>query len=77
MSDSEKEFDRKHQRNEKKLDKLSEELDQFDLTPLSEQVRKALCTKTRNTGHFPAVSCPQSSIKSSEYSVSADLWWCS
>lgn len=47
MSDSEKEFDRKHQRNVKKLDKLSEELDQFDLAPLSEQVRKALCAKTR------------------------------
>eukprot|EP00066_Takifugu_rubripes_P007348 XP_003972809.1 PREDICTED: laminin subunit beta-1-like [Takifugu rubripes] len=37
MSSSSKEFDRKHQRNVKKLDKLSEELDQFDLTALSEQ----------------------------------------
>lgn len=74
MSDSEKEFDRKHQRNVKKVDKLSEELDQFDLAPLSEQVRKALCAKTRNTAHFPAVRRLQSSIKSSKYSVSADLW---
>lgn len=39
MSSSDKEFERRHQRNAKKLDKLSEELDQLDLTPLSEQVR--------------------------------------
>ena len=38
MSSNEKDFDRKHQRNLKKLDKLSSELDQFDLSPLSEQV---------------------------------------
>lgn len=49
MSESEAEFDRKHQRNMKKLDKLSEELEQFDLTALSEQVRKTL-----NSAHFPA-----------------------
>lgn len=49
MSDSEKEFDRKHQRNAKKLDRLSEELDQLDLTPLSEQVRKVDLV---NTGQF-------------------------
>lgn len=41
MSESEKEFDRKHQRNEKKLDKVTEELEQLDLTPLSEQVSEA------------------------------------
>lgn len=41
MIDGAKEFNRKHQRNAKKLDKLSEELDQLDLTPLSEQVREA------------------------------------
>lgn len=63
MSEGKNEFDRKHQRNVAKLDKLSAELDQFDLTPLSEQVRKALCAKTK----------AQSSIKSSK-SVSADVW---
>lgn len=49
MSLSGKEFDRKHQRNTKKLDKLSEELDQFNLTLLGEQVRKATGAKTANT----------------------------
>lgn len=39
MSSSEKEFERRQQRNAKKLDKLSEELGQLDLTPLSEKVR--------------------------------------
>lgn len=40
MGSSEKDFDRKQQRNLKKLDKLSTELDQLDLSPLSEQVGK-------------------------------------
>lgn len=39
MSSSEKEFDRKQQRNLKKLEKLSKDLDQFDLSAFSEQVR--------------------------------------
>ncbi|XP_068162704.1 laminin subunit beta-1b isoform X2 [Antennarius striatus] len=38
MSSDQKEFDRKHQRNTKKLDKLSNDLDQFDLTEFSEQM---------------------------------------
>ncbi|XP_047431649.1 laminin subunit beta-1b [Mugil cephalus] len=37
LSSSEREFDRKHQRNTQKLDKLSKELDKFDLSPLSEK----------------------------------------
>lgn len=47
LNTSQKEFDRKHQRNAQKLDKLSKELDKFDLSPLSEKVRNirgpALC----------------------------------
>lgn len=39
LRSAQKEFDRKHQRNSQKLDKLSTELDKFDLSPLSEQVR--------------------------------------
>lgn len=61
MSDSQNEFDRKYQRNAKKLDKLSEELGQVDLTSLSEQVR--------------GVSCPQSSTQPGKHPVSSDLWW--
>lgn len=52
MSSGEKEFDRKHQRNLKKLDKLSTELDELDLSPLSEQVRNTEATKNYNTGCF-------------------------
>lgn len=52
MSSGEKEFDRKHQRNLKKLDKLSTELDELDLSPLSEQVRNTEATKNYNTGYF-------------------------
>lgn len=55
MSSSSKEFDRKHQRNVKKLDKLSEELDQFDLTALSEQVRKARRAKTPKHGRWTSL----------------------
>lgn len=40
MSSSEKDFDRKQQRNLKKLGTLSTELDQLDLSPLSKQVGK-------------------------------------
>lgn len=50
MSGGEKEFDRKHQRNLKKLDKLSSDLDQLDLSPLSEQVRNPAAT-------LPAKNC--------------------
>lgn len=39
LGSSQKEFDRKHQRNEQKLDKLSKELDKLDLSLLSEKVR--------------------------------------
>lgn len=38
LDESQKNFDRKHERNMKKLDKLSTDLDQVDLSPLSEQV---------------------------------------
>lgn len=51
LSEREARFDREHQRNTKRLDKLSEELDQLDLTALSEQVGRT---------HFPADRCPQS-----------------
>lgn len=39
LSGGQKEFDRKHQRNQKKLDKLSNELKQHELVSLSEKVR--------------------------------------
>ncbi|XP_029018655.2 laminin subunit beta-1b [Betta splendens] len=37
LSSGQKEFDRRHQRNEQKLEKLSNELEKFDLSPLSEK----------------------------------------
>ncbi|KAK9525878.1 hypothetical protein VZT92_016551 [Zoarces viviparus] len=37
LSAAQKEFDRKHQRNSQKLDKLSSELNTFDLSPLGEK----------------------------------------
>ncbi|XP_068573540.1 laminin subunit beta-1-like [Cebidichthys violaceus] len=37
LSSAQKEFDRKHQRNSQKLDKLSSELNKLDLSPLSEK----------------------------------------
>lgn len=55
LSHGAKEFERMHQRNVKKLDKLSEDLDQFDLTPLSEQARKARRAKTPKHGRWPSL----------------------
>ncbi|XP_051807806.1 laminin subunit beta-1b [Acanthochromis polyacanthus] len=37
LSSSQKEFDRKHQRNTQKLEKLSEDMEKFELSPLSEK----------------------------------------
>ncbi|XP_049892775.1 laminin subunit beta-1b [Epinephelus moara] len=37
LGKAQKEFDRKHQRNSQKLDKLSTELEKYDLSPLSEK----------------------------------------
>ena len=39
LSKSQKEFDRKQQRHTQKLEKLTKELDAFDLSGLSKQVR--------------------------------------
>lgn len=47
LSSSQKEFDRKHQRNSQKLDKLGNDLDKFDLSPLSEKVRDVASTVQR------------------------------
>lgn len=38
LAGGQKDFDRKHEKNLKKLDKLSADQDQLDLSPLSEQV---------------------------------------
>lgn len=38
LGSSKKEFDRKHQRNLQKLDKLNNELNEFDLSPLSSKI---------------------------------------
>lgn len=45
LSRSQKEFDRKHQRNNRKLENLSQELDKFNLTRLSEKVNSLLCSR--------------------------------
>lgn len=50
LANSQKDFDRKHERNMKKLDKLSTDLDQLDLSPLSEQVE--LGVETQNQFSF-------------------------
>lgn len=54
LSSRQKEFDRKHQRNAQKLDTLSSELNTFDLSPLSQKVRKAkgLDPPENNTGYI-------------------------
>ena len=39
LSSGQKEFDRKHQRNSQKLEKLSKEMEKFNLSRLSEKVR--------------------------------------
>lgn len=39
LNSGQKEFNRKLQRNSQKLEKLSGELDKFDVNPLSEKVR--------------------------------------
>lgn len=59
-----KEFDRKHQRNEQKLDKLSKELDKFDLSPLSEKVRNSKNTKCHE------IKVPQPQL------VTFIIFWC-
>lgn len=41
LSSGQKEFDRKHKRNSQKVDKLSNELDEFDLSSLSKQVTRS------------------------------------
>lgn len=38
LAGGQKEFDRGHEKNQKKLNKLSADLDQLDVSPLSEQV---------------------------------------
>ena len=47
LQSNQRDFDRKHQRNFQKLDKLSNELDNFDLSPLSEKVRNKWRTTER------------------------------
>lgn len=41
LSSGQKEFDRKHKRNSQKLDRLSTELDELDMSPLSNQVTRS------------------------------------
>lgn len=53
LTNSQRDFDRKHERNMKKLDKLSTDLAQLDLSPLSEQVQ--LGVETQN--HFASFLC--------------------
>lgn len=48
LSSSQKDFERKRQRNLDKLDKLSNALDEFNLSPLSEKVRNTKKTPPTN-----------------------------
>lgn len=50
LAEGQKDFNRKHEKNLKKLDKLSGDLDQLDLSPLSEQVWRG--EETRNQAGF-------------------------
>lgn len=58
LSSTQKEFDRKHQRNLQKLEKLSNELDEIDLSSLSMKVRNTALdpAKNLNYGKSPALN---------------------
>lgn len=80
LSSSQKDFNRKNQRNTQKLDRLSSELDKFDLSPLSEKVRRA------SLHHLHPLSLIQNPVNSvccmslmSTVTIShpADVWRCS
>lgn len=53
LSSTKKDFDRKHQRNSQKLDKLDKELNEFDLSPLSTKI----CGGAAEGESCPASSC--------------------